>query len=457
MGPQPDSSDPPTKKVVVLGGGLAGLAAARSALELGYDVTLVEKRPFLGGRAYSFYDPQAEGEVDNEQHVFLGCCTYYRDFLRALGAEDQAFLQKSLRTDVFLNGNRGVLSSTPLLGPLHLMPSFLRYPHIGPMDKLLTVYCLIKAKLTDRAKHGDALDGETFYDWLKRHHQSERAIDNLWNLIILPALNDDVRHVSADMALMVLQVGLLGKPPDSAIGMARIGLTSLTGEPARRFIEERGGTLALGKTARALVMTDGLVSGVELSDGRLVEGDFYVSALPYDEIVRILPEDLAGDPFFAGIAGLTSSPIVGIHIWYDRPIMDQEFVAFLESPVQWVFNRTLIQGADSADGQYVCISVSGAWDFVERPKEELRELFATEMARLFPRAAQAVIERFLVVKQPQATFRSVPGASAHRPSQVTPVPNLFLAGDFTDTGWPSTMEGAVRSGVFAARALASRQ
>ena len=338
------------------------------------------------------------------------------------------------------------------------MPSFLRYPHIGPKDKLLAVYCLIRAKLTDRAKDADALDQETFYDWLKTHHQSERAIANLWNLIILPALNDDVRHVSAGMALMMLQVGLLGKPSDSAIGMARIGLTSLTGEPAQRFIEGRNGTLVLGKAVRSLVMTDGLVSGVELSDGRLVEGDFYVSALPLRRGSRAsCRESVADDPFFARIAGLSSSPIVGVHIWYDRPIMDQEFVAFLESPVQWVFNRTRIQGADSADGQYVCISVSGAWNLVERPKEELRELFATEMARLFPRAAQAVIERFLVVKQPQATFRSVPGASAHRPSQVTPIPNLFLAGDFTDTGWPSTMEGAVRSGVFAARALASRQ
>ena len=457
MGGQPDSSDTAPKKVVVLGGGLAGLATARSVLDLGYDVTLVEKRPFLGGRAYSFYDPQAEGEVDNGQHVFLGCCTYYRDFLRALGAEDQAFIQKTFRADVFLNGKKGVLSSTPMLGPLHLMPSFIRYPHLGLKDKLLVAYCFIRAKLTDRVKNAQALDRETFYDWLKRHRQSERAIVNLWNLIILPALNDDVRQVSADMALMVLQQGLLSKPSDAAMGMARVGLTSLAGEPGRRFIEERGGTLALGKAVRTLAMTDGLVSGAELSDGQVVKGDYYVSALPYDEIARVLPNGAADDPFFTRISELSSSPIIGVHIWYDRTVMDQEFVAFLESPVQWVFNRTRIQGSDSGNGQYVCISVSGAWDFVDRPKEELRELFATEMARLFPAAADAKIERFLVVKQPEATFRPVPGASALRPPQVTPIPNLFLAGDFTETGWPSTMEGAVRSGVFAAQALASRK
>lgn len=457
MGRQPDSNDTTPQEVVVLGGGLAGLAAARSLLDLGYRVTLVEKRPFLGGRAYSFHDPQAGGEVDNGQHVFLGCCTYYRDLLKTLGAEDQAFLQKSLRTEVFLDGRRGVLYSTPLLGPLHLLPSFIGYPHLGATEKLLAAWCLVRAKLTDRRKRSEELDRETFYDWLKRHRQSERAIANLWNLIILPALNDDVRHVSADMGLMVVQVGLLGSASDAALGMARVGLSSLTGEPARRFIESRGGTMRLGKTVRSLTFDNGRVAGANLSDGEVVTGDLFVSALPYADIARIVPDGDGGRPFFARIAGLTSSPIIGIHIWYDRPVMEQEFAAFLDSPVQWVFNRTRIQGVDPDGGQYLCISVSGAWDYVDRPKEELRELFTAEMARLFPKAAEARIERSLVVKQPQATFRPLPGASALRPTQVTPIPNLFLAGDFTDTGWPSTMEGAVRSGVLAARALASRQ
>lgn len=456
MGRQPDSNDTPPREVVVLGGGLAGLAAARSLLDFGYHVTLVEKRPFLGGRAFSFRDPQAGGEVDNGQHVFLGCCTYYRDLLRALGTEDQAFLQESLRTEVFLNGRRGILYSTPLLGPLHLLPAFIGYPHLGTAEKLLAAWCLVRAKLTDRKKRSEELDRETFYEWLKRHRQSERAISNLWNLIILPALNDDVRHVSADMGLMVVQVGLLGDASDAALGMARVGLSSLTGEPARRFIESRGGKMRLGKTVRSLTFDNGRVAAANLSGGEVVTGDLFVSALPYSDIARMAP---AGDggPFFSRISGLSSSPIIGVHIWYDRPVMEQEFAAFLDSPVQWVFNRTRIQGENPDAGQYLCISVSGAWDYVDRPKEEIRELFAAELARLFPRAAEARIEKSLVVKQPEATFRPLPGAAAHRPTQATPIPNLFLAGDFTDTGWPSTMEGAVRSGVLAARALASRQ
>ena len=455
MGDKPAARGLPAKKVIVLGGGLAGLSAARRLLEHGYEVTLVEKRPFLGGRAFSFRDGNEGVEVDNGQHVFLGCCSYYIDFLKATSAVERAYLQKSLRTEVVLNGRSAVLSSVPVLGPLHLLPSLLRYPHIGFKDKLLALYGLLRVKLTDRSKSSADLDKETGYAWLKRHGQTERAIANLWNLFILPALNDDVRDVSADMALMLFQEALLKRPADAAIGLSRVGLTSLNGEPAQRLLEDKGATLILGKAVRSVMAEDGRVSGVELPDGHVLRGDAYVSALPFEVLLDILPGELAEDPFFAGPSELTSSPIVGIHIWYDRPIMDRDFVAFLGSPVQWVFNKSLIQGDNASGGQYVCISLSGAWRYIDTPKEKLTEVFTEEMAGLFPRAREARVERCLVVKERHATFRSVPGAAGRRPPQVTPVPNLFLAGEWTDTGWPSTMEGAVRSGVFAADAVAA--
>ena len=442
--------------MIVLGGGLAGLSAAHRLLERGYGVTLVEKRPFLGGRAFSFYDRDVDCEVDNGQHIFMGCFTYYLDFLRALGTIDKTFLQTTLRAEVVLNGKRGVLSSTPLLGPLHLVPSFLGYPHLGPLDKVLAVYGLLRAKLTNRSRHRDELDRLTFYQWLRNHRQTERAIDNLWNLIILPALNDDIRHVSADMGLMMIQEGLLKRPSDTAIGFSRVGLTSVAGDPAGRFIEERGGRLLMGRGAKRLRVEDGRVSTLELADGSLLTADAYVSGLPSDVLLDMLPPELTDGEFFSGSSHLSSAPIVGVHIWYDRTIMEQDFVAFLDSPVQWVFNKTLIEGSDGQAGQHVCISISGAWDYVDRPKEEVRDLFIREMERLFPRSRDARIQKSLVIKQPQATFRSLPGAARHRPPQVTPVSNLYLAGDWTDTGWPSTMEGAVRSGVLAAEALASR-
>ena len=440
----------------MLGGGLAGLSAARSLIEMGFDVTLVEKRPFLGGRAFSFYSRDADMEVDNGQHVFMGCCTYYIDFLRTIGAYDDATLQDSLRADVILDGNRGTLSGLPFLGPLHLVPSFMRYPHLGAGDKVRAVWGLLKAGLTDRRKEAQSLDSQTFYDWLKRQRQSERAIENLWNLIILPTLNDDARDVNADMALMVIQEGLLKKPRDAAIGYARVGLSSIAGIPGRRFIEDNGGTVMRGKTVRSILTDGDSVRGARLSDGTTLEADAYISSLPFDALLDCLPTEWLSDPFFGAVAGLTSAPIVNVHLWYDRKIMDDAFLAFLDSPIQWVFNRSLIQENPNSSGQYVCVSLSGAWEYIDTPKDELQELFEEEMRRVFPLARGAAIRKSLIIKQPNATFRCVPGISAHRPPQATPIPNLFLAGDWTDTGWPSTMEGAVRSGVYAARALSER-
>ncbi len=455
MGNQPDTDGNCPQTVAVLGGGLSGLSAARRLLERGYQVTLVEKRPFLGGRAYSFHDRKLDIDVDNGQHIFMGCCTYYIDFVKALGVEDKTFIQRKLDFEVVLDGKRGTLGSTPWLGQLHLLPSFIAYPHIGKADKLRAIYGLVKMKLTNRMKHGKQLDQETFYNWLRRNHQTDRAIDNLWNLIVLATLNDDSRDVGAEMALMVLQEGLLKKPFDAAIGFSRVGLTELTGPPSRDLIESHEGKLTMGKSVASIEIADGRVVGVKLSDGSTLCADGYVSALPYEVLLNVLPEEISNDSSFAAIKGLSSSPIVGIHLWYDRKIMDQDFIAFLESPVQWVFNRSKIQGTDDGPGQFVTISLSGAWDFVDKPKAELIELFTGEMERLFPNARGATVEKVLVVKQPRATFRCVPGVREHRPPPVTSISNLWLAGEWTDTGWPSTMEGAVRSGVFAADALAS--
>jgi squalene-associated FAD-dependent desaturase len=454
MGDEPHTGSP-QKRVAVLGGGLAGLSAALRLTDLGFAVTLIEKRPFLGGRAFSFLDPQEQVEVDNGQHVFLGCCTYYIDYLRTIGATDKTYLQDRLEVVVVKDGKRGTIGSTPWLGRLHLFPSFLRYPHLGFADKFRAIYGLASMAMTRRKNGPSALDRESAYDWLKRHWQSDTAIESLWNLILLPSLNDDVHDASADMAIMLFQAGLLKGPAQAAIGLSSVGLTSLNGDPAFDLLTERGADMVMGKTVRSIEIDDGRVTGVTFSDGGRVEADVYVSALPFGMLLDSLPDDVGQSPFFSKAAKLGSSPIVGVHLWYDRQVMDEEFVAFLGSPVQWVFNKSRIQGTDDADGQYVCISLSGAWQFIDRPKEELAAEFVAEMARLFPRAAEAQMVRSLVVKEPHATFSSAPGAADGRLPQATPIKNLFLAGEWTDTGWPSTMEGAVRSGVLAANVAAA--
>lgn len=435
---------------MVLGGGLAGISTTRHLLKHGYKVTLIEKRPYLGGKAFSFQDPEVKNEVDNGQHIFMGCCTQYLDLLKEIGSSHKAFLQSKLEIEIELHGQRSHLSSTPFLGPLHMLPSLMKYKHINLADKLLIVYAMIIAKFTNRSKNIRSLDNQTFYQWLKKRHQTEHAIKNLWNLIILPTLNDDVKQVSANMALMVIQEGFLKKYGDATLGYSTVGLNSLTGDPAKQYIQNKGGHLLMGKSAKSILMTNGRINAIKLSDNSLITADAYVSALPFDELLKLLPAQLSETPFFSKTNKLNSSPILGIHIWYDRPIMKETLMTFIDSPIQWVFNKTIIQNHNLCSNQYVCISVSGAWEYINKSKESLLNIFSKEMQRLFPKAQTANIEKFLVVKQPEATLRCNMGVAKLRPSQKTPVQNMFLAGEWTDTGWPSTMESAVRSGALAA-------
>ena len=508
--------------VVVLGGGLAGMAAACYLLDDGYPVTLVERRPFLGGRAFSFYYPfqgqiketvppmatealleqrqapvavpqrqkgsqDAPGcHVDNGQHVFLGCCDYYVGFLKKLGTYDKTVLQPEFRLKVLRvskeggKSKAGTLTAAPLLpAPFHMMPSFLSYPHLGLKDKLLAIYGLIRVIFADR--HRPHLDRQSFYQWLKGHGQTERAVEYFWNLIIQPTLNDHLKDVSAQMGLMVYQEGVLKSRKSSTIGYSKVGLSRLMGEAAMEYIQSRGGQVLTGvRVTRFILGDEGTpgppggarreyprMEGVEVVGGKAIRGDLYVSALPFHTLPSVLPSQLMEDPFFRGAGELSSSPIVNIHIWYDRPVMDPSsppFVASLDSPLQWVFDKGSILDADGNGGsaaggrlagRYICISVSGAWEYINRPKEELRKIFLEAMEDAFPKAKEADVEELLVVKS-DATFRCQPGTSQFRPPAMTPIDNLFLAGDWTDTGWPSTMEGAVKSGVVAAQAIRTR-
>ena len=444
-------------KVVVIGGGLAGMAAACDLADRGHPVVLMEKRPFLGGRAFSFPDPDAGREIDNGQHVFLGCCTAYVSFLEKLGVLHNTHIPPDLNVPILgYAGRKGVLRSANLPAPFHLAPSLMRYPYLSWVEKLRVLYGGLCIYLTRRQTDSGRLDRETFSAWLKRHHQTDAAIARFWNLIVLPTLNDDASEVSADMGLMVFQEGVLRSRESAGIGYAKVGLSELVSEAARDYLASRGGEAMLGAGAREIAVDGDRVCGVRTSSGT-VEGDWYISALPSYDLVAMLPQSLVEGDFFSRAKGLPYSPIVDVHIWYDRPVMDEVFSGFVDSPLQWVFNKTRMQGEDESSGQYLCISLSGAWEYADTPKQEIRDMFLEEMKRLFPQAQDAQVTRLLIVKQPRATFRSIPGVGRHRLPSATPISNLFLAGEWVDTGWPGTMEGAVRSGQTAARALASRE
>lgn len=441
--------------VVVVGGGLAGLAAACQLAESGRSVMLLEKRPFLGGRAYSYTDGRNDLEVDNGQHVFLGCCSQYIAFLRRLGVYDQVHLQPRLDLPV-IDKLTGVsrLQAGGLPAPLHLLPSFLAYKPLSLPEKLLAVYGLLRANAINRKQRPD-LDGVPFAEWLRSQRQSASAIRNFWNLIILPTLNDDVENVSTDLALMVLQRGFLRSRHGSAIGYAKVGLSRLIGEAAARYISERGGSVAVSRNVKELTFDAGRINGV-VADGELISAESYVLALPAPALLELLPWMLREDAFFSRASRLEHAPIVNVHLWYDRPVMEEAFAAFVNTPMQWVFNKSRLWSSDEA-GQYLDISLSGAYDFVDMPGQELIDLFTREISSFFPAARTARLVNSLVVKQPQATFSPRPGTAALRPAQRTPISNLSIAGDWTDTGWPATMESAVRSGLLAAEAMPSRQ
>ena len=433
----------------MIGGGLAGIAAACALADRGAAVTLLEKRPYLGGRAFSFRDGESGRHIDNGQHIYLACCTAYTGLLRRLGVFERTTLQRRLRAVIVdRDGRRGALSAAPLLpSPLHLLPSFLAYPHLTLGEKLRAASAMLAVMRTDRAKHREALEAQTFRDWLVRRGQSERAIAALWDLLTLPVFNDTVDNVSAYMGLMFFQDGMLAGRHSADIGVSTVGLTELVEDAARDYIEARGGEVLTGRGVTGIAVAGGRVAGV-VADGEVMPAGAVVAAVPWDALAPLLPPEASS----VSAPALEWAPIVNVHVWYDRPVIDEPFLAVLDSPLQWVFNRSHIEGLPGP-GQHLCISVSGAREFAAMPRDALRERFLGEMARVFPVAAGAVVERFTVVRQVNATFRCTPGAQSMRPGQRTAVAGLALAGDWTQTGWPATMESAVRSGRLAAGAV----
>jgi hydroxysqualene dehydroxylase len=429
------------RRVVVCGGGLAGVAAACEAALAGASVTLVERRPFLGGRAFSFVDRESGREVDNGQHVFLGCCPAYMSLLRMLGTLGHTTLQRRLDAPVRdREGRRGALRAAPLPAPLHLGPSFAAYPLLSARERAAALPALTAlTALGPRAR--ERLDERSFADWLAEHGQGERAVARFWDLIVLPTCNDRADRVSAALAAFVFRRGFLGSVRGSAIGWSRVGLTRLVDPAVRVWLAARGGRVLDGRGAAAV--EPGLVT---LSDGERLPADAIVLALPPGRVRQVAPAALPGDP------GLGASPIVNVHLWYDRPVMDEPFTAVVDSPAQWIFNRSAMGArADAGGAHHLAVSISGARDEIDVPRARLAATLRAEVEHILPAARTAGLVASAVVKEPHATFAAAPGQATRRPGPATPMPGVALAGAWTATGWPATMEGAVRSGIRAAR------
>ncbi|MCZ6538931.1 MAG: hydroxysqualene dehydroxylase HpnE [Chloroflexi bacterium] len=452
-----------TRTVVVIGGGIAGLAASVRLIQLGLKPIVLEKRAFLGGRAYSFTDSDTGAEIDNGQHVFVGACDQFQQYIRDIGAWDQVSLEKRMGLPVLKHGRLSWLRARKLPGSLANLSALLGYRHVGLRGKMRILWGLLSIRLI-RLSPDSIHDHVTFEDWLRDHGQNDETIQNFWNLIILPSLNDNISVVSAHTGIALFKVAMLGPARNPALGIPLVGLSTLAGENARDFIELHGGEVRTGVDVASLQIVDASITGVLTTGGETIDGEAVIAAVPAAAMTPLLPGGDAGpggqDDFFTPAESVKTAPIVAVHIWYDRPVLREKYVAVLDSPLQWVFNDSDLKSsvdADSRDksaGQHIVISLSGAWEWKDRSKQDLREIFAAEMVRVFPEAEAATIQKFTVVKTLEATFRSGPGSLKARLSQRTPLPGFYLAGDWTDTGWPSTMESAVRSGNLAAEYIA---
>jgi squalene-associated FAD-dependent desaturase len=430
--------------VAVVGGGLAGITTALRCADAGWRVTLLESRRHLGGLTHSFR--RGELEVDNGQHVFLRCCTSYLALLRRLGVTGKVFLQPKLAIPVVSPRRRepAWLRRNALPAPLHLADSVLRYRPLPIADRLRFAGAALALRRVDPA--APASDAQSFGTWLSSQGQSERAVRALWDLVGIATLNARAEDASLGLAATVFQLGLLTEAGAADIGWSRVPLRELHGDPAHARLTEAG----------ARVLTHAKVTSLRPEDGRWrvdagqdeVVADRVVLAVPPTVAARLLPPGSVDLPA-RWAEELGSSPIVNVHVVFDDIVMREPFVAAVDSPVQWVFDRTSQSGVDG--GQYVAVSMSAADEEIDEPVASIRERLLPALREVLRTSAR--VRDFFVTRERHATFRPAPGCAALRPGPVTKTGGVFLAGAWTATGWPATMEGAVRSGEAAARAV----
>ena len=443
--------NPQRRTVAVIGGGLAGLSAASALADAGYHVELFERRPYLGGRASSYELPGTGEVVDNCQHVLLGCCTNLIDFYRRLGVEQQIRWYDEI-TFILPGGKSSTLKPGALPAPFHAATSFLNSTVLDLKDKLAiarAMLALVPSLPPD--------DGESFQAWLTRQGQTKAAVSRFWEPVLVSALNEDLDRISVRYAALVFRDSFLKSAEAGRMGVPAVPLSQLYGTAAQ-YIEARGGRVHLRAAVESFRADPDhvhlCVAGEEIA------ADYAVLATPFNGIEKLLPDAPELQSLREHARSFDSSPITGIHLWFDREITPLEHAVLLERTIQWKFHKSKILATrrDSAEqGSYVELVVSSSKTLVDKPRQEIIDLAVRELTEFFPIVREAKLTKATVVKEIHATFSPSPGSDEFRAPHRTPWPRLFLAGDWTTTGWPATMEGAVRSGYGAAEALSGRK
>jgi len=420
--------------VIIVGGGLAGLATAAALGGAGFDVELYEARGFLGGRATSF--PLAPSEedsvvIDNCQHVLLKCCVNLLDFYSRLGVRERVQFSSEFHF-IEPGGRVSVLKRGALPAPLHFTGSFLRLKFLGMADKL----AIARGLLAIRREHetrGD-LDRISMLDWLREKRQTPVAIERFWRQVLVSAINEELDRMAAAHGFQVFWQAFLAKADSYEMGVPAVPLGELYAGAAWKRFEN------VAIHLRTPVESVDASGCVKLAGGSVRKADFIVVCLPPDRVGAVAPG------LNIDTAWVEYSPITGIHLWFDRPVTDLPHATLLDRTIQWMYNKE--------GGRYLQLVVSASRSLTDMPRADVIALAVRELAEFFPAVADAKLERAHVIKELRATFSARPGVEELRPRAVTPAENIFLAGDWTRSGWPATMEGAVRSGYIAAEAVA---
>jgi squalene-associated FAD-dependent desaturase len=440
------------RDVIVVGAGVAGLSAASALAKDGAKVTVLERRPYVGGRAYSYPHPALEEVVDS-QHVLLGCCTNLIDFCDRAGLADkirwydeQTFLEPG--------GRASTIKASGLPAPLHYAGSFLKAEMLTVRDKLA-----IARGLTEFTHGYPAVDTENAAQWYTRTKQTEGAIRHFWEPILLATLNDNAENCSMKYAGKVFYELFLKSSTGGRLGIPTVPLSDFYSAGAA-MVERDGGTVLLRSSVEEIQqIADGRWT-VRTAEETYIAKDL-ILALPFEQTQRLIttltPQSAEGNQAKAALlekmAAFVHSPFISILLWYDRQITTLDHAWLLDTTIQWFFHKSRIRGYDSARGSYVELVIAGSKRELPMTRAEILEPALAELARFFPEAGKARLLKSGILKEARATFSVTTGLDIARPDQKTELPGLYLAGDWTSTEWPSTMEGAARSGRLAAGAM----
>jgi squalene-associated FAD-dependent desaturase len=443
------------KTVTVIGAGVAGMSAACALAEAGFRVQLVERRGYLGGRASSYLHPGVEEVIDNCQHVLFGCCTNLIGFYRRIWVADKIHWTTDM-TMIEPGGKRSrlgpfKLGPLRLPAPLHGMPSLL-FAHAFSFADKLALTRAFRAMMKPRALD---YSQESLGDWLRRHKQTEGAMNRFWRLVIASALNADVENIAVHYAAKVIRELFMNSPEAGSMGMSSVPLSELyTG--VEKFLARHGSSIHYNTNVESLVWDEALMQWSVAARAGVLTSDYVVLALPFEAMGKMLPSlpSVDGAQTLAKqIAQLQHWPICSVHLWFDREITDLDHAVLLDREIHWMYNKSRLQPWRQLKGSYLELVVSASREFAALSREQAIEQSLKELAEFFPTIKEAKLEKAVLIKEVRATFGVPPGIDTARPSAKSPWPNLFLAGDWIATGWPSTMESGVRSGHRAAEAI----